>query len=193
LGWDWASRRAYAGGAEPEEWVGRSPSPRPSPPGELNVSHIFLAGHRDLPRFREKIAKFGAPGSETPPPPGGATPCTFGRNCASTPGSAGVFRGPVSSQKDMGKCQPRRGGDARGICGNRRAQVLARVLGGRAGTRRTEPRPSSLQTAPGSSPSPWGRGPGCPESFRGSHRMGEGKTTVGGVDRVRRDSEGWEG
>jgi len=55
---------------------------------------------------------------------------------------------------------PRRGGGARGVCRNRRARVFARLLGGRAAARRMQPGPSSFQTAPGSSPSPRGRGPG---------------------------------
>jgi hypothetical protein len=42
LGWDWASRRAYAGGAEPEEGIGRSPSPRPTPPGEGEALAAFV-------------------------------------------------------------------------------------------------------------------------------------------------------
>ena len=51
--------------------------------------------------------------------------------------------------------RPRRGGGARGTCGKRRALVFARLLGGGAATRRTQPRLSSFQTAPGSSPSVW--------------------------------------
>jgi hypothetical protein len=39
---DWASRRAYAGRAEPQEWIGRSPSPRPSPPGEGEALAAFV-------------------------------------------------------------------------------------------------------------------------------------------------------
>ena len=53
-----------------------------------------------------------------------------------------------------------RGRQARNVCGKRRALVLAQLLSGRATTRAMEPRPSSFQIAPGTSPSARGCGQG---------------------------------
>ena len=96
-----------------ESRVVPSPSPQPSPP-RLNMSHIFLAGHRRLgnrdrkqPRIREsverKLSSASGPCLALEPKhrPRGLSLPNFHR---------GLRALPVSSQKDMGKDQPPRRG-----------------------------------------------------------------------------------